>query len=66
MVAFIKLPVIVAPLTVPVTVAFVLTISALTVEVPVVSKLSNVVVPETVKLSCTMTLPLIVPPVLGR
>ena len=56
MVAFIKLPVTVAPLTVPVTVAFVLTINALTVEVPVVSKVSNVVAPETVKSFCTTTL----------
>ena len=43
LVAFIKLPVIVAPLIVPVTVASVLTINALSVEVPVEFTVFNVV-----------------------
>ena len=52
------------PLIVPVIVAFVLTINALKVEVPVELIVFTVVAPETVKLSSTIKFPLTVPPVL--
>ena len=62
----IALPVIVAALKSPVTVASFCTITPLKVVEFVTVNPYVVVKSSTVKLSCTVTLPLTVPPVLGR
>ena len=65
-VALTTFPVIIAALTSPVTVRSFCTITPLKVDKFVTVKPEVVVASSTVKLSCIVTLPLTVPPVLGR